>query len=70
MSNLLSAGRPTQRTAEHIEPAIQAMRETVRLNVDIPKQEYKALKQLAIDSDTTISAVVKAALGQYRLTQQ
>lgn len=68
MTNVLAAGRPTQRTAEHVQPAIEAMRETVRLNVDIPKQEYKALKQMALDSDMTISSVVKAALGQYRLT--
>jgi hypothetical protein len=68
MTNLLAAGRPTQRTAEHVQPAIEAMRETVRLNVDIPKQEYKELKRRAVDEDTTISAIVKQALQQYSST--
>jgi hypothetical protein len=67
-TNLLAAGRPTHRTAEHVQPAIEAMRETVRLNVDIPKQEYKELKRRAVDEDTTISAIVKQALQQYSST--
>jgi hypothetical protein len=51
---------------EPTKPITKSLRETIRLNVDIPKQEYKALKRLALDTDTTVSAVVKEALQQYQ----
>jgi hypothetical protein len=37
----------------------------VRLNVRMPKSEYRKLKRFAFDKETSISEVVRSALREY-----
>lgn len=64
----LKAGRPTGRTEERIEKMkakLAADDQEMRLNVRMPKGEYRKLKQFAFDHDMNISEVVRAALREY-----
>jgi ribosomal protein L15 len=65
---VLKAGRPTGRTAERIEHAkIKLAKEEpeMRLNVRMPKSEYRKLKRFAFEREMTITEVVRVALSEY-----
>jgi hypothetical protein len=64
----LKAGRPTGRTAERVEQlkAKLAKEEPeMRLNVRMPKSEYRRLKWFAFEREMTITEVVREALREY-----
>ena len=64
----LKAGRPSNRTSDHIDKSKQDLiddDEEKRLNVRMKKSEYKKLKQYALDNDLTVSDVVKNAVFEY-----
>lgn len=39
--------------------------EVTKMNVNIPKDFYKKIKQRALDEDTTVTEIVLKALSQY-----
>ncbi len=64
----LKAGKPTGRTEERIEKIkskILTDDQEMRLNVRMPRTEYRKLKRYAFEQDMTISDVVRVALGKY-----
>lgn len=63
----MKSGRPTGRTQEHVDRMRQQLEdeEMKRLNVRMPKSEYRKLKQFALEKDVSISDVVRAALNEY-----
>ncbi len=64
----LKAGKPTGRTEERIEKIkskILTDVQEMRLNVRMPRTEYRKLKQFAFELDMTISDVVRIALDEY-----
>jgi hypothetical protein len=64
----LKAGRPTGRTAErveHLKAKLAKEEPEMRLNVRMPKSEYRKLKRFAFEQEITISEVVRAALSEY-----
>lgn len=64
----LKAGRPTGRTPEHVDRIRQRLEteeEEMRLNVRMPKSEYRKLKQFAFDQEMTVSDVVRLALRAF-----
>lgn len=40
-----------------------------RIQVEIPKTEYKNLKHFAVENDTTVSEVVRKAVEEYMVRQ-
>lgn len=58
----LSAGRPSGRTAAHVQKLMTDIDEEKRLNVIMPASEYYALKSFALDQRKTVSELVRAAL--------
>jgi len=64
MSNLLQAGRPSNRTAEHIKEQKAAFDEFKRLNVDLPKSEYLAFKAYALQKEKTVSQLIREAIRE------
>lgn len=65
---VLKAGRPTGRTLEHVDTMRKRLEggdEEMRLNVRMPKSEYIALKRFALDRESSVSDVVRAALHAY-----
>lgn len=49
-----------------IEVSIMAERNLVNLTVTMTKEERKALKQIALDKDTTVSALLREWLKEYQ----
>jgi hypothetical protein len=64
----LKAGRPTGRTEQRVEKMKAKLivddRE-MRLNVRMPRNEYRKLKQFAFEQDMNVSDVVRKALREY-----
>lgn len=60
----LKTGRPSKK-----DKAIASVQETqegtIRMNVNIPKDFYKKIKQKALNEDTTVTDIVKQALNEY-----
>ena len=64
----LKAGRPTGRTSEHIDRVRQQLAVAdgeARLNVRMPKSEYRRLRRFALEADMSVSDVVRVALKEY-----
>jgi len=64
----LKAGRPTGRTSEHVDRMRQQLAVEdgeARLNVRMPKSEYRRLRRFALDIDMSVSDVVRVALKEY-----
>lgn len=61
---LLRTGRPSKKD-KAIASVQDCGEETVRMNVNIPKQFYKKIKQRALDEDTTITELVVKAVYEY-----
>jgi hypothetical protein len=64
----LKAGRPTGRTAErveHLKAKLVKEEPEMRLNVRMPKSEYRKLKRFAFEREMTIIKVVQVALSEY-----
>jgi predicted HicB family RNase H-like nuclease len=60
----LKTGRPTRK--EKIIDSVQKIDEaTIRMNVNIPKELHKKIKQKALDEDTTITELVIKAMNEY-----
>lgn len=49
-----------------IEVSIMAERNLVNLTVTMTREERKALKQIALDKDTTVSALLREWLKEYQ----
>ena len=62
--SLLKAGRPIGKKEKAIA-SIKDDEETIRMNINIPKDFHKQLKQKALDEDTTIKEIVMRALNEY-----
>ena len=65
---VLKAGRPTGRTEQRIEQMkakLSADDIEMRLNVRMPRNEYRKLKKFAFEEDMSISDVVRKALSEY-----
>jgi hypothetical protein len=64
----LKAGRPTGRTEQRIEQMkvkLSVDDIEMRLNVRMPRNEYRKLKKFAFEQDMSISDVVRKALSEY-----
>jgi ribosomal protein L15 len=64
----LKAGRPTGRTAErveHLKAKLVKEEPEMRLNMRMPKSEYRKLKRFAFEREMTIIKVVQVALSEY-----
>ena len=64
----LKAGRPTGRTSEHIDRVRQQLAVEdgeARLNVRMPKSEYRRLRRFALDADMSFSVGVGVAWREY-----
>ena len=62
--NTLKTGRPSRK--EKIIASVQKIDETtIRMNVNIPKELHKRIKQKALDEDTTITELVMKAVNEY-----
>ena len=64
----LKAGRPTGRTEQRVEQMkvkLAVDDREMRLNVRMPRNEYRKLKQFAFEKDMNISNVVRKALSEY-----
>lgn len=62
--SLLKAGRPIGKKEKAIA-SIKDSEESIRININIPKDFHKQLKQKALDEDTTIKDIVIRALNAY-----
>lgn len=62
--SLLKAGRPIGKKEKAIA-SIKDGEESIRININIPKDFHKQLKQKALDEDTTIKDIVIRALNAY-----
>jgi len=60
----LKTGRPSKKD-KAIASMQETQEETIRMNVNIPKNFYKKIKQKALDEDTTVTDIVKQALNEY-----
>ena len=61
---LLKTGRPSKKD-KAIASVQDSGEETVRMNVNVPKQFYKKIKQKALDKDTTVTEIVVKAVNEY-----
>lgn len=61
----ITAGRPSNRTAGHVQSSIDAMRETIRLNIDMDKDKHAAFKIMAIQKGKTMGAIVNSMVDDY-----
>jgi len=62
--NTLKTGRPSRK--EKIIASVQKPDEvTIRMNVNIPKELHKKIKQKALDEDKTITELVMKAVNEY-----
>lgn len=61
----LKAGRPSKKDRAIIEVQKNLENDTVRMNVNIPKPFYKAVKRKAFEMEVTITEIVKNALDEY-----
>jgi predicted HicB family RNase H-like nuclease len=64
----LKAGRPSSTGTERIERAKAELAKAEperRLNVRMPKSEYRKLQRYALEHELSISQVVRAALSEY-----
>jgi predicted HicB family RNase H-like nuclease len=62
--NTLKTGRPSRK--EKIIASVQKVDEaTIRMNVNIPKEFHKKIKQKALDEDITITELVMKAIKEY-----
>ena len=60
----LETGRPSKKD-KAIASVQETQEDTIRMNVNIPKDFYKKIKQKALDEDTTVTDIVKQALNEY-----
>jgi predicted HicB family RNase H-like nuclease len=62
--NLLKTGRPTNK-----QKAIQKVQEiaeaTIRMNINIPRDFHKQIKQKALDENITVTELVSKAVKAY-----
>lgn len=62
--NTLKTGRPSRK--EKIIASVQKVDEpTIRMNVNIPKEFHKKIKQKALDEDITVTELVVKAVNEY-----
>ncbi len=61
----LKTGRPTRKDRAIIAVQKDFEEDTVRMNVNLPKPFYKAVKHRALDMGVTVTAIVKNALDEY-----
>lgn len=61
----LSKARRTKRTKIQVTKTTKNLSDTVKLNVNMDRNEYRELKRYAVDHDLTVSVVVKAAIHDY-----
>ena len=62
--NTLKTGRPSRK--EKIIASVQKIDEaTIRMNVNIPKELHKRIKQKALNEDITITELVMKAVNEY-----
>lgn len=61
---LLKTGRPSKKD-KAIASVQDSGEETVRMNVNVPKQFYRKIKQRALDEDTTVTEIVVKAVNEY-----
>lgn len=59
----LKTGRPTRR--EKAILAVQEDKETIRANFILDKALHKQMKQFALDSNMTVTQLIKAAVSEY-----
>ena len=59
-----SAKRPTGNTKKHVEEAVSQLKDTKRLNINVPKNKYRALKIMAAEQDTTVTQLVIDAVSE------
>lgn len=62
--NNLKAGRPS-RKEKAIISVQKTLKNTTRMNINLPKYFHKMLKQKALDENSSITDLVKKALGEY-----
>lgn len=60
----LKTGRPSKKD-KAIASVQETQENTIRMNVNVPKDFYKKIKQKALDEDTTVTDIVKQALNEY-----
>lgn len=60
----LKTGRPSKKD-KAIASVQETQEDTIRMNVNIPKDFYKKIKQKALDENTTVTDIVKQALNEY-----
>ena len=63
--SMLKAGRPSQYKEKAINSVKEAEKETIRMNVNLPKSFYKIIKQAALDLDKTVTQLTTEALSEY-----
>ncbi len=61
----MTAGRPSKRTEGHVQGSIDAMRETIRLNIDVDKTKHSQFKIRAIQEKKTMAAIMNDLIDQY-----
>lgn len=63
--SLLKVGRPSHRKEKILASLEDADTGLVRININIKKELHRALKQHALDKETTITSLIINALDQY-----
>lgn len=61
----LKTGRPTRKDRAILAVQKDFEDDIVRMNVNLPKPFYKAIKHRALDMGITVTAIVKNALDEY-----
>lgn len=60
----LKTGRPSKKD-KAIASVQSTQGEIVKMNVNMPKEFHKKIKQKALDEDTTVTEIVKRVLNEY-----
>ena len=47
-----------------------ADKNTVNITISVTREERKALKQIALDNDTTVSALIRKWLEEYQMERK
>ena len=63
--NLLMVGRPSTKKEKAIAAVQKLEADTIRMNVNLSKEFYKAVKQFALEKDITVTDFVVRALNEY-----
>jgi hypothetical protein len=63
--NLLKSGRPINHQNIQHSSLRDLVEETARMNMNVPKSFYKAVKKFALEQDITVTELVIKSLNEY-----